>query len=361
MPRRQLVNANSVGLVTTLRDAAARRDDLHGARRARRRASARSVPYFGDHPESLALWLDARRSCSRRGWCAGLDLKPGPAAQRERRRPKLSVRRGRRGDPRRHPVPPRAPAGPRHDRRHRHRVRGRGRGHRRSGPVFAQYSLNARRHRVRLPHDRARHRDGRRHGVCGLVRSDREGDHVRGPMLGVGGCLFVLAAMPTIAAGARSSPSRWASACGLAWVTGYTHAAGEREPTSSEAGPSPRSPPWCGSALFLSLAAFPALATAFLPTTGCGSRRPDAGSTWLGTRARAVGRGRGRGRWRPATRRGLQRNRAASRAAGAGAALQEGDRAGRVHRVRGRGGRRQGNADPPGPRVARVARAGRCW
>jgi dTMP kinase len=58
VPRRQLTNANSVGLITaygTLPLGAAVFTALSGVSVA----IGRRVPYFGHHPESLALWLDA--------------------------------------------------------------------------------------------------------------------------------------------------------------------------------------------------------------------------------------------------------------------------------------------------------------
>src|SRR5437870_165789 len=88
VPRRQLSNANSVGLITTygtLPLGAAIFTALSGVSVA----IGKRVPYFGHHPEFLALWLDAATFFFSARMVMGLDLRqrarkrsrPGEAAK----------------------------------------------------------------------------------------------------------------------------------------------------------------------------------------------------------------------------------------------------------------------------------------
>ena len=121
-----------------VRDPAARGDDLHGPRRHR---AGPPRPYFGSHPEFLALWLDAFTFLFSAWMIWGLDFRGRRRAEPARKAERADAKSAPE-DIAGFPVPERASGRPRDDARDRDGLRRRG-AVISLGPIFARYSLNA--------------------------------------------------------------------------------------------------------------------------------------------------------------------------------------------------------------------------
>jgi dTMP kinase len=220
VPRRQLSNANSVGLMTTygtLPLGATIYTALAGVATA-------IGGYLGQHPEALALWADALTFLFSARMVSRLDLTVGTAAARRKRRQEgqrfslgaafVEVREGIRFL-REHPL-----------------VRVMtigivlafvGGGAVISlGPVFAQYTVNA--GATGFGYLMIALGVGMAVGMAamGWITKRIDKERLFGPAIMVSaGCLLVLAGMPTIGLAALWTVPMGATA-GLAWVSGYT-------------------------------------------------------------------------------------------------------------------------------------------
>jgi dTMP kinase len=218
VPRRQLPNANSVGLVTTYGTL-----PLGATVYTALAALATAVGGFlGEHPESLALWADALTFLFSARMVSGLDLKLGVAARRRRQEAAELSLSGALGEIR---------EGVRFLREHplvRAMTIGivlafAGAGAVMSlGPVFAQSTLKA--GATGFGYLMIALGVGMAIGMAsmGWVTKRIEKENLFGLALLVSaGCLFLLAAMPTIATAALFTVPMGAAG-GLAWVSGYT-------------------------------------------------------------------------------------------------------------------------------------------
>jgi dTMP kinase len=260
VPRRQLANANSVGLVTTygtLPLGALVYTTLAGVSAG----LGSDFPYFASHPEFLALWLDAFTFLFSAWMVSGLDLRSGASARvRAASTPKLDVRGAVRevragfrflGE---HPL-----------------VRAMTLGIVMAfggvgavislGPIFARYSLNAGSTGFGFLVIGLGIGMGIGMASMGLFNRVLEKEMIfYGAMLGAAACLFVLASMPTLLL-ATLWTIPMGVGVGLTWVTGYTmlqeNVTDEfRGRTFATLTVSAR------FALFVALALFPALAAA---------------------------------------------------------------------------------------------------
>jgi dTMP kinase len=261
--RRQLPNANSVGLVTTygtLPLGATIFTGLAGLALA----IGGSVHYFGSHPESLALWLDAVTFLFSARMVWGLKFRPTVAGRtREAERPKLNLTSAvdevRQGVSflRRHPLIASMTIGI--------VVAFGGAGSVISlGPIFARYSLNAPATGFGILMIALG--IGMAGGMASMGLLTKLIDNTRLfhlALLATPLFLFVLAAMPKLWLAALFTVPLGFGA-GLAWVTGYTVL---QENTSDEfrGRTFATLTVMARLALFVALAGFPALATAIGP------------------------------------------------------------------------------------------------
>jgi dTMP kinase len=260
VPKGQLSNANSVGLITTY-GTLPLGASIYTALAGVAIGLGHGIHYFSNHPEFLALWLDALTFFFSAYMILGLDLKQGAVARaRAQRMPKLNLRSVfddlREGYRflREHPL-----------------VRamtlgivvafaGVG-GVIALGPVFAQYSVNA--------------------GPTGfgilitvfgvgmglgmaamnwLIRFISKDKLFYIAMLGAAGCLIGLAAMPSIGLAALFTVPM-GMGVGLTWVTGYTMLQ-ENVGDEFRGRTFATLTIWSRMTLFVALVAFPSLATA---------------------------------------------------------------------------------------------------
>src|SRR5439155_4919392 len=91
VPRRQLSNANSVGLITTYGTLPLGASIYTGLAGVAVGIGSR-VHYFGGHPESLALWLDAFTFFFSARMVWGLDLRANASVRLARLKGKFSAR-----------------------------------------------------------------------------------------------------------------------------------------------------------------------------------------------------------------------------------------------------------------------------
>jgi dTMP kinase len=260
VPRRQLSNANSVGLITTygtLPLGATVYTALAGAAIS----LGHHVHYFGSHPEFLALWLDALTFLFSARMIWGLDLRQNAVARaRGKAKPKLDAKSALED----------VRAGYRFLNEHQ-LVRAMtigivlafaGAGSVISlGPVFALYSLNAGSTGFGFLITAFGVGMGAGMGLTNFLAKRIEKDRlVYVAMLFSSGCLFLLAAMPTIGLASLFTVPM-GMGVGIAWVTGYTllqeNVTDEfRGRTFATLTVSAR------MTLFVALVAFPAVATA---------------------------------------------------------------------------------------------------
>jgi dTMP kinase len=285
VPRRQLPNANSIGLITTygtLPIGASVYTLLAGVATG----VGSGVHYFGSHPEFLALWLDAFTFLFSARMIWGLDLRQNAVARvRAESTPKLSLKTALEE----------AKAGYRFL-REQPMIRAMtigivvgfaGVGSVISlGPVFARYSVNAGSTGFGILITCFGIGMGAGMALVNALTRYVEKDKIfYGGMLGAATCLFFMAAMPSIAlASVFTVPM--GIGVGLTWVSGYTmlqeNVADEyRGRTFATLTISAR------MTLFVALVAFPALAAAIgTHTVVIGSRVFDFSGTrialWLG-------------------------------------------------------------------------------
>jgi dTMP kinase len=218
VPRRQLSNANSVGLVTSYGTLPLGATVYTGLA-----AAAVAIGgYLGRHPQSLALWADALTFLFSARMVSGLDLKLSAAARRKREEtPTLSLG-GAVGEVR---------EGIRFLREHR-LVRAMtvgivlafaGAGAIMSlGPVFTQYALNAGATGFGYLMIALGVGMGLGMASLGWVTKRIEKERLFGPaLIASAGCLVALAAMPKIGLAALFTVPMGLGG-GLAWVCGYT-------------------------------------------------------------------------------------------------------------------------------------------
>jgi dTMP kinase len=285
VPRRQLSNANSVGLITTY-GTLPLGATLYTALAGVATGFGTKVHYLGSHPEFLALWLDAFTFLFSARMIWGLDLRQNSAARaRVKANPKLSLR-STIVDIR---------EGYRFLNEHQ-LVRAMtiaivlafaGAGSVIAlGPIFARYSVGAGSTGFGLLITAFGVGMGAGMGLTNyLARTVEKDKLVTFSLLGAAGCLFVLAAMPTIGLAALLAVPMGVGV-GVAWVTGYTllqENVGDefRGRTFATLTVSAR------TTLFVSLVAFPAVATAIGPhSVVIGDRVLDLSGTrialWLG-------------------------------------------------------------------------------
>ena len=280
VPRRQLANANSVGLVTTY-GTLPLGATLYTVLAAIATGLGAALGYFARHPESLALWLDAGTFLFSAWMVSGLDLKRGSIARvRASAVPKLGLKTAFLE----------ARAGFRFLREHplvRAMTIGivmafAGVGAVISlGPIFARYSLHAGSTGFGFLVIALGVGMGVGMAVMTTVTKVADAERVfTGAMIGAAACLFVLASMPTLLLATLFTIPMGIGA-GLTWVTGYTmlqeNVSDEyRGRTFATLTVSAR------LALFVALALFPALATAVGSYTWTlGGRQVDVSGTRL--------------------------------------------------------------------------------
>jgi dTMP kinase len=221
VPRRQLSNANSVGLITTygtLPLGATIYTGLAGLAAA----VGNSVHYFGRHPEFLALWLDALTFLFSAQMISRLDLRGSAAARAvAAAKPKLTagsaiadVKEGI-AFLRQQPMVRAMTLGI--------TMAFAGVGSVISlGPIFAQYSVDAGPTGFGILITAFGIGMGAGLALMNFVTKFAEKDTLFiGSMLGAAGCLFALAAMPTIGLAALLAVPMGVGV-GLTWVIGYT-------------------------------------------------------------------------------------------------------------------------------------------
>ncbi|HYT79487.1 MAG TPA: dTMP kinase, partial [Actinomycetota bacterium] len=265
VPRRQLSNANSVGLITTY-GTLPLGASLYTALAGLSAGLGAGVHYFGSHPQFMPLWLDAVTFLFSARMVWGLDLRPNSVTRvRATTTPKLTFRSAV------------------HEAREGYRFLAEhpvvksmtiaivtafaGVGAVISlGPVFAQYSVHARSTGFGILITAFGIGMGAGMGLMNVLTRLIEKDKLMViSMIGASACLFVLAAMPSIAlAGLFTVPM--GIGVGLAWVSGYTllqeNVTDEyRGRTFATLTISAR------ITLFAALVAFPALAAAIGPDT----------------------------------------------------------------------------------------------
>jgi dTMP kinase len=286
VPRRQLSNANSIGLITTYGTLPLGASIYTGLAGLSVAIGSR-VRYFGNHPEFLALWLDAFTFFFSARMVWGLDLHPhaGTGGQATLK-PKLTVRSALQD----------VQAGYRFLSQHT-LVRAMtiaivtafaGVGAVISlGPVFARFSVNAGATGFGILITAFGIGMGAGLGLMGVLTRFLDRDKVfMAAMVGAAASLFVLAAVPTIALAALFAVPMGIGV-GLAWVTGYTmlqeNVTDEyRGRTFATLTVSAR------MVLFLALVTFPSVAAAIGPhTLHLGGRSIDLSGTrislWLGS------------------------------------------------------------------------------
>jgi dTMP kinase len=264
VPRRQLSNANSIGLITTygtLPLGALIYTGLAGLSVA----IGSKVSYFQNHPEFLALWLDSFTFFFSARMVWGLDLRPSGGRAEATARPKLTFRSALQD----------VQAGYRFLSQHT-LVRSMtiaivtafaGVGAVISlGPVFARFSVNAGATGFGILITAFGIGMGAGMALMGLLTRflDRDKLFITA-MLGAAASLFVLAAMPTIALAALFTVPMGIGV-GLAWVTGYTML--QENVTDEYRGRTFATlTVLARMTLFLALVTFPALAAAIGPHT----------------------------------------------------------------------------------------------
>ncbi|HEX9236079.1 MAG TPA: dTMP kinase, partial [Actinomycetota bacterium] len=285
VPRRQLSNANSVGLITsygTLPLGASIYTLLAGVATG----FGHRVHYFGRHPEFLALWLDAITFFFSARMVWGLNLGRSQtgrvrAASMQRLSLKSAVEDMRQGyrflsD---HPLIRAMTVGI--------VVGFAGVGSVISiGPIFARYSLHAGSTGFGILITAFGVGMAGGMGLANYVGKGMEKDRLfYAGMLGTAGCLFVVAAMPTITLAALLTVPM-GLAVGLTWVTGYTML---QENVTDEFRGRTFATLTISSrmTLFAALVAFPAIAAAIGPQSfTLGGRLIDVSGTrvalWLG-------------------------------------------------------------------------------
>lgn len=220
VPRRQLANANSVNLVTTygtLPLGAAIFTALSGIATG----IGRRVDYFAVNPEALALWLGALTFLFSARMVSGLEVRPSAARTRAVPLPKLSL-----GS-----VIQEVRDGITFLREHQ-LIRAMTLGIVIGfagvgavialGPIFARYSLNAGSTGFGYLVTALGIGMGAGMGLMNLFTRFVDKERIfYGAMIGAAGCLFVLAAMPSIALAALFTVPMGVGV-GLTWVTGYT-------------------------------------------------------------------------------------------------------------------------------------------
>jgi dTMP kinase len=278
VPRRQLANANSVGLVTTY-GTLPLGATLYTVVAAIATGLGASLAYFASHPESLALWLDAGTFTFSAWMVSGLDLKQGSSARlRASNVPKLGIRLALKeardgfrflGE---HPL-----------------VRAMTLGIVMAfagvgavislGPIFARYSLHSGSTGFGFLVIALGVGMGVGMAIMSVVTKVVDTEKVfSGAMIGAAICLFVLASMPTLLLATLFTIPMGVGA-GLTWVTGYTmlqeNVTDEyRGRTFATLTVSAR------LALFVALALFPALAAAVGSYTWTiAGRRADVSGT----------------------------------------------------------------------------------
>jgi dTMP kinase len=273
VPRRQLANANSVGLITTYGTLPLGAIVYTGLAGLAVGIGSR-VHYFGHHPEFLALWLDAVTFLFSARMIWGLNLGQSAAARlRAQTVARLTIRSAL----------DEARAGYRFL-REQPMIRAMtlgivvafaGVGSVISlGPVFARYSVNAPSTGFGILITAFGVGMGAGMALMNyLVRYIDKEKLFYTSMVGAAGCLFVLAAMPSIALASLFTVPMGVGV-GLTWVTGYTmlqeNVSDEyRGRTFATLTISAR------MTLFLALVAFPALATALVPIFHRGIRPLD--------------------------------------------------------------------------------------
>lgn len=260
VPRRQLANANSISLVTTY-GTLPLGGTVFTALTGLATGIGSAVNYFADNPESLALWLGAIAFFFSARMVSGLESRPGAEARaRAAARPKLSARSALKEV--------------------REGIRFLGEHHLTRAmtigivmgfggvgavialaPIFARYAVNAGSTGYGILVTALGIGMGAGMGLMNVIGRFVDKEKMFWlAMLQAAGCLFILAAMPSIGLAALFTvPTGFG--VGLTWVTGYTliqeNVSDEfRGRTFATLTITAR------MALFLALAAFPGLATA---------------------------------------------------------------------------------------------------
>jgi dTMP kinase len=221
VPRRQLANANSVSLVTTY-GTLPLGGVLYTALAALAVAIGAGVPYFAENPEALAIWLGAVTFFFSARLVSGLEDRSSAVVRAKTRAlPSLSLRSALQeiGEGitflRAHPLIRSMTLGV---------VMGfAGVGAVIAlGPVFARFSLNAGSTGFGILVTALGIGMGLGMGAMSLLTRYVDKERLfYGGMLGAAACLFVLAAMPSIALAALFTVPMGVGV-GLTWVTGYT-------------------------------------------------------------------------------------------------------------------------------------------
>ena len=260
VPRRQLSNANSIGLITTY-GTLPLGAILYTALAGVSVGIGKRVSYFGAHPEFLALWLDALTFFFSARMIWGLDLHPKGPGPKQAEGPTMSgkellqdVRDGYRFL-REHSMVRAMTLGI--------VIAFAGVGSVISlGPVFAALTVNAKSTGFGILLTTFGIGMGGGMALMNVATRWIEKDRLFPlAMLGSGVCLVFLAAMPSIALAALFSVPMGAGA-GLTWVTGYTMLQ-ENVPNEYRGRTFATLTITARMALFVALAGFPALATAF--------------------------------------------------------------------------------------------------
>ena len=217
VPRRQLANANSLGLLSSYGTL-----PLGGVvalvLATVSTAIGQQIPYFHTHTESLALWLDAGTFAFSAYMVSGVPLR-GPtgtvAARLDLKKVWTDMKDGR-------PLPVHEPAHARDGAGHPRGVHGDRRGALARVDVRRQHAGRPD-GRVADPRDGVRPRHGDRHRVAQLRRQDAR-PRVRLQLVVPAGVGRRSSCSPSCRTSRRRRwrPRGWALATGVMWVTGYT-------------------------------------------------------------------------------------------------------------------------------------------